>query len=153
MCWSRGFKIGKTGPGSEGEQVFITEGWGGGECTQEREQLVQRLVTGRHSCQGKGKADKRTSPVRVIWEGWGQWVLQEFVPRTCSGFGLHLRQYLKLSKAISRGNTHSCLHFEAIPLAIAGVLNWRGEDAERWGQKQLVWKWWKQALGWEQKTK
>lgn len=34
-------------PGSEGERVFITEGRGRGECAREREQLVQRLVTGR----------------------------------------------------------------------------------------------------------
>ena len=78
----QGLQDGKTGPGSEGEQVFTTEGWGRGECTRERGQLVQRLVAGRHSCRGKGKAGKRTSPARVIWEGWGQWVLQEFVPRT-----------------------------------------------------------------------
>ena len=71
MCWSRGFKRGKTGPGSEGEQVFITRAGGGGECAREREKLVQRLVTGRRECQGKGKTGKRTSPPRGIWEGWG----------------------------------------------------------------------------------
>ena len=39
-------------PGSEGERVFITEGKGRGECAREREQLVQRLVTGRKDRQG-----------------------------------------------------------------------------------------------------
>lgn len=31
----QGFKRGKTGPGSEGEQVFITRAGGGGECARE----------------------------------------------------------------------------------------------------------------------
>ena len=56
-------------------------------------------------------------------------------PGVCTkDLGLYLRQNLKLSKAVSRGKTRSHLHFEAIPLAIAGVLNWRGaEDNVRGG--------------------
>ena len=96
-------------------------------------------------CHSNGKTARRTGPLPSQgedWEGRGR----VGPPGICtrrphSGFGLYLKQNRKLSKTVSRGKTHSHLHFEVIPLASARVLNRREirEDVEGLVKRQFVW--------------